>query len=71
MYNELLEQLEAKISQLLDEMELMRMEITELKEEKEELLNSKSSLEAEQTQSMDRLKGMLARFDQTGEAQGE
>lgn len=57
MQNELLEQLEEKIGQLLDEVELLRMEVSELKEEK-------NNLQQTQTDSTDRLKSLLARFDQ-------
>ncbi|MBY4675637.1 cell division protein ZapB [Marinobacterium arenosum] len=58
MQNELLEQLESKIGQLLDEVELLRMEVSELREEK-------ASLEQQQTQSVSRLQGLLARFEQS------
>lgn len=57
MQNELLEQLEEKIGQLLDEVELLRMEVSELKEEK-------NNLQQTQADSTDRLKSLLARFDQ-------
>lgn len=64
MHKELLEQLESKIGQLLDEVELLRMEVTELKEEKGQLANNNASLEEAQNESTDRLKGLLARFTQ-------
>ncbi len=64
MHKELLEQLESKIGQLLDEVELLRMEVTELKEEKGQLANNNASLEEAQNESTDRLKGLLARFAQ-------
>lgn len=64
MHKELLEQLESKIGQLLDEVELLRMEVTELKEEKAQLANNNANLEEAQSESIDRLKGMLARFAQ-------
>jgi len=65
MQNELLEQLETKIGQLLDEVELLRMEVAELKEEKSQLANNNANLEDAQSQSIDRLKGLLARFEQS------
>lgn len=68
MQNELLEQLESKIGQLLDEVELLRMEVTELKDEKSQLTAKTSQLEQDQSQSVDRLKGLLARLDQGEEA---
>jgi|GEM_PF-1449653 len=64
MQKELLEKLESNISQLLDEVELLRMEVTELKEEKAQLANNNASLEEVQNESNDRLKALLSRFSQ-------
>lgn len=58
MQKELLSQLESKIGQLLDEVELLRMEVSELKEEK-------NTLQQGEDESTDRLKSLLARFDQS------
>jgi len=64
MQKELLEKLESNISQLLDEVELLRMEVTELKEEKAQLADNNASLEEVQNESNDRLKALLSRFSQ-------
>ena len=56
MQNELFSQLENKIENLIEEVELLRMEVTELKEAKE-------GLEAERQTTEDNLKRLLGKFD--------
>ncbi len=56
MQNELFNALDGKIEQMLEEMELLRMEVSELREDK-------ARLEAEQQNSEQKLRGLLSRFD--------
>lgn len=58
MHNELFNTLETKISQLLDEMELLRMEVAELRE-------AKTSLEDDRTNTQERLQTLLSKLDTT------
>ncbi len=48
--------LERKIEEMLEEVELLRMEVTELRDAKE-------TLEAEKSESTRRLQSLLARFE--------
>lgn len=61
MENELLQQLGGKIDQLLDEMELLRMELNEVRTERDNLL-------AQQSQSTETVKALLSRFDKVTDA---
>ncbi len=63
MDNALLEQLGTKIDQLLDEMELLRMEVGELRAERDSLTVERDNLLSNQTDSTDRIKALLGRFD--------
>ena len=56
MEKELLEQLGSKIDSLLDELELLRMEVSELRTERDNLL-------VEKNESTERVKALLSRFD--------
>lgn len=56
MEKELLEQLGSKIDSLLDELELLRMEVSELRSERDNLL-------VEKNESTERVKALLSRFD--------
>ncbi|WP_370278955.1 cell division protein ZapB [Pontibacterium sp.] len=56
MEKELLEQLGSKIDSLLDELELLRMEVSELRSERDNLL-------VEKNESAERVKALLSRFD--------
>lgn len=56
MEKELLEQLGSKIDSLLDELELLRMEVNELRSERDNLL-------VEKNESTERVKALLSRFD--------
>lgn len=55
MQTELFNQLEAKIENMIDEVELLRLEIAELKE-------AKAALEAEQQSNVDNLQRLLGKF---------
>ncbi|MFP8966526.1 cell division protein ZapB [Pokkaliibacter sp. CJK22405] len=57
MHNELLSSLDNKIQSLIEEVELLRMEVTELRD-------AKTSLEEQQQQWEGALKGMLDKFEQ-------
>lgn len=50
--------LERKIEEMLEEVELLRMEVTELRD-------AKDALEAEKSESTRRLQSLLARFETT------
>ncbi|UTW10308.1 hypothetical protein [Marinobacterium rhizophilum] len=50
--------LERKIEEMLEEVELLRMEVTELRD-------AKDTLEAEKSESTRRLQSLLARFEST------
>ena len=50
--------LERKIEEMLEEVELLRMEVTELRD-------AKDALEAEKSESTRRLQSLLARFEST------
>ena len=50
--------LERKIEEMLEEVELLRMEVTELRD-------AKDALEAEKSESTHRLQSLLARFETT------
>jgi cell division protein ZapB len=50
--------LERKIEEMLEEVELLRMEVTELRD-------AKDALEAEKSESTCRLQSLLARFETT------
>lgn len=56
MQSELFNQLESKIESMIDEIELLRMEVTELKEAKEQLEEEKAGF----TENLQRL---LQKFD--------
>ncbi|MDI3323897.1 cell division protein ZapB [Pontibacterium granulatum] len=56
MEKELLEQLGSKIDSLLDELELLRMEVSELRTERDNLL-------VEKNESSERVQALLSRFD--------
>ena len=56
MEKELLEQLGSKIDSLLDELELLRMEVSELRNERDSLL-------AEKNESTERVKSLLGRVE--------
>ena len=56
MQNELFSQLENKIENLIEEVELLRMEVAELKEAKE-------GLEADRQTTEESLKRLLGKFD--------
>lgn len=56
MQSELFKELEGKIEGLIEEVELLRLEVSELRE-------NKASLEQEQSQTEDQLKRMLGKFD--------
>ncbi len=56
MQTELFNQLETKIESMIDEVELLRMEITELRE-------AKQKLEEEQQVWKDNLQHLLSKFD--------
>lgn len=56
MEKELLEQLGSKIDSLLDELELLRMEVSELRTERDNLL-------VEKNESTERVKALLSRVD--------
>ncbi|ANG61514.1 hypothetical protein A8C75_02855 [Marinobacterium aestuarii] len=54
--------LERKIEEMLEEVELLRMEVTELRD-------AKDALEADKSESTRRLQSLLARFESTQAAQ--
>jgi len=56
MQTELFTQLETKIEQMIDEVELLRMEVSELKE-------AKSALEAEREEWSNRLSHLLQKLE--------
>lgn len=56
MQSELFSQLESKIENMLDEVELLRMEISELRE-------AKAQLEADQQQAQQGLERLLGKFE--------
>ncbi|MEH6578163.1 MAG: cell division protein ZapB [Amphritea sp.] len=60
MQNELFNDLESKIETMLDEVELLRMEISELRETKEKL-------EAEQLQTNAKVQQLLGKFSAVSE----
>ncbi len=60
--NEMFALLERKIEEMLEEVELLRMEVTELREEK-------AALEADKAESVRRLQGLLERFENGQEQQ--
>ena len=59
MHTELFNQLESKISNLIDEVELLRMEVSELRE-------AKQKLEDEQRQAEEGLKRLLDKLSSVG-----
>ena len=61
MQNELFVELEGKIEGLIEEVELLRLEISELRE-------AKSALEQEQSQTEEQLKRMLGKFDRLNDS---
>ncbi len=56
MQSELFKELEGKIEGLIEEIELLRLEVSELRQ-------TKSTLEDEQSQTEQQLKRMLGKFD--------
>ncbi|MBP0048137.1 cell division protein ZapB [Marinobacterium sp. AK62] len=61
MQSELFVELEGKIEGLIEEVELLRLEISELRE-------AKSALEQEQSQTEEQLKRMLGKFDRLNDS---
>lgn len=61
MQSELFVELEGKIEGLIEEVELLRLEISELRE-------AKSTLEQEQSQTEEQLKRMLGKFDRLNDS---
>ncbi len=60
--NEMFALLERKIEEMLEEVELLRMEVAELRD-------AKAELEEDKAESLRRLEGLLARFEDDDEQQ--
>lgn len=60
---ELLEELEKKIQSAVENIELLRMEIDELKEQNSQLSDENNRLHQEQQAWQDRLKSLLGRMN--------
>ena len=64
MSNELMSRLEGKVQEMVDTLELYRMENADLKAANEELQTTKSSLEEQQSEWEQKLTALIARFEQ-------
>lgn len=61
MQTELFSQLESKLETLIEEVETLRLEVSELRE-------TRDSLQAEQEQSESRVKALLNKFDRLADS---